>query len=47
MGLLQCVSTGLLLLKIGQEDDGKKLLKTAEAWVDVKIVMREKLHISG
>lgn len=34
-GFLQCVSTGLLLLKIGQEDDGKKLLKTVEAWVDV------------
>lgn len=34
-GFLQSVSTGLLLLKIGQENDGKKLLKTAEAWVEV------------
>lgn len=34
-GFLQSISTGLLLLKIGQANDGKKLLKTAEAWVDV------------
>lgn len=31
-GFLQCVSTGLLCLKIGQDGWGRRLLKVAEAW---------------
>lgn len=34
-GFLQCVATGLLLLKVGQEQPGSQMLKVAEAWTRV------------
>ncbi|MHB0857825.1 MAG: aminoglycoside phosphotransferase family protein [Anaerolineae bacterium] len=33
-GLIQCVATGLLLTQVGQEHEGMKLLRVADAWVD-------------
>lgn len=33
-GLIQCVSTGLLLIKVGQKQEGIKLLNVANSWVD-------------
>lgn len=34
-GFLQCVSTGLLFLTIGQEDSGNQLLEVAKAWASL------------
>ncbi len=31
-GLIQCVATGLLLVRVGQEQEGRKLLQVADAW---------------
>ena len=31
-GLIQCVATGLLLVKTGQKQEGIKLLNIAESW---------------
>ena len=33
-GLIQCVATGLLLVKTGQKQEGIKLLKIAELWAE-------------
>lgn len=33
-GLIQCVATGLLLVKTGQKQEGIKLLKIAESWAE-------------
>jgi len=31
-GFIQCMSTGLLLIRVGQEPSGIQMLKVAEAW---------------
>jgi streptomycin 6-kinase len=31
-GFLQCVATGLLLMKVGQEREGSRMIQVAEAW---------------
>ncbi len=31
-GFIQCMSTGLLLIRVGQEQSGIQMLKVAEAW---------------
>jgi streptomycin 6-kinase len=31
-GVIQCLSTGLLLLRVGQEQSGIRMLKVADAW---------------
>jgi streptomycin 6-kinase len=33
-GFIQCVATGLLLAKVGQEQEGSKLLTVADSWAD-------------